>query len=567
MASAGNHSCLQFEEFLLDPADERLIGPVGPIRLGNKAYHVLLTLAGLRGRLLTKEELFESVWDGTIVSESALTSVIKELRRALGDESRNPRFIESVYGRGYRFIAPVNEVASRAAPTPADEPASRICVCVLPFTNISGDLEQDYFSDGITDDVTTDLSKVSALQVIARNTAFQFKGQAVDIRETASKLGATHVLEGSVRKAQDRIRISAQLIDGRTGAHLWAERYDRELTDIFAIQDEISHAIVGALKINLLPEEKQAIERRGTNSAEAYNLYLMARQIWIAGNHGDRRREERVIRICERAVAIDPRYARAWALLAIAQSTLHYGLGFSEVADGVEVADRALSIDPAIAEAFCPRARRAAEQGRDDEAEEAIHRALELDGSSWEVNKEAARFYYLKKQFETAARHYDTAASVMETDYHACGILLSCHEALGNEDGKKNAAALVVQRVERVLQNDPYNGHALSMGAAGLAVLGKLDRCREWIERALLIDPDNVNMRFNLASTLAMGCGDVESAMPILERAFADAKGPFMIKLTQIDPDLDCFRGDARFTQMLAKAEKRFGLEPLAHSA
>jgi adenylate cyclase len=150
------------------------------------------------------------------------------------------------------------------------------CICVLPFVNMSGDSEQEYFSDGITEDITTDLSKVSALSVISRNTAFTFKGRATDAKEVARSVDATHVLEGSVRKAGSRIRITAQLIDGSVGDHVWAERYDRELTDIFAIQDEISKSIVGALKLKLLPEESSVIADRGTSSVDAYNLYLMA---------------------------------------------------------------------------------------------------------------------------------------------------------------------------------------------------------------------------------------------------------------------------------------------------
>src|SRR6185295_18869953 len=161
----------------------------------------------------------------------------------------------------------------------------KLSICVLPFANMSGEAEQEYFSDGISEDIITDLSKVSALGVIARNTAFQFKGRSVDVPQVARQLKVSHVLEGSVRKAGGKVRITAQLIDGATGEHVWADRYDRDLEDIFAIQDEISKAIVGALKLKLLPEEKKAIEQRGTTSAEAYNLYLLARQYWVTGIH------------------------------------------------------------------------------------------------------------------------------------------------------------------------------------------------------------------------------------------------------------------------------------------
>ena len=169
----------------------------------------------------------------------------------------------------------------------------------------------------------------------------------------------THVLEGSVRKAGNQVRITAQLIDGRTGGHVWADRFDRDLTDIFTIQDEISKAIVRALKIKLMPEEKKAIEQRGTQSADAYNLYLLARQYWVTGNHGDPRREERVMRICSRAVEIDPYYADAWALLALAQCNLRYQFA-REIDDGFAAAHAALAIDPGIAEAHLPMFKRPA---------------------------------------------------------------------------------------------------------------------------------------------------------------------------------------------------------------
>ena len=184
----------------------------------------------------------------------------------------------------------------------------KLSICVLPFANLSDDPQQAYFSDGISEDIITDLSKVSALSVVARNTAFTFKGE---VRDVARELGVSHVLEGSVRKAGDRVRITAQLIDGAAGDHIWAERYDRDLTDIFALQDEISMAIVTALKLKLLPQEMQAIAHRGTESVEAYDLYLVARSHYLTGNYGDPRRDEAIERLCRRAVEIDPGYAQA----------------------------------------------------------------------------------------------------------------------------------------------------------------------------------------------------------------------------------------------------------------
>jgi len=268
-----------------------------------------------------------------------------------------------------KLVASVAELAGAPAAAETPRESSRdVSICVLPFQNMSGDPEQEYFSDGISEDITTDLSKVSALEVIARNTAFTFKSQSVNVCEVARKLGVTHVLEGSVRKVGERVRITAQLIDGRGGGHVWADRFDRDLTDIFAIQDEITKEIVRALRLKLLPAEKKAIQQRGTNDPDAYNLYLLARQYWITGNHGDMRREERVMRICGRAVEIDPYYAQAWALLAMAQSSLRYQFDRAEVDDGFAAAHSALAIDPTIAEAHLPMVKRLQQNGRADAA-------------------------------------------------------------------------------------------------------------------------------------------------------------------------------------------------------
>src|SRR5438128_5882882 len=234
---------------------------------------------------------------------------------------------------------------------------ARFSICVLPFANMSGDREQEYFSDGITEDIITDLSKVSALDIISRNTAFTFKNKPVDVRQVAAQLRVSHVLEGSVRKAAGRVRITAQLIDGSNDSHVWAERYDRDLNDIFPLQDEISRAIVDALKVKLLPEEKKAIERHGTDNVDAYNLYLLARQIYASGFEGDRRRNDTMVRMCQRAVEIDPNYAEAWALIALAEVKLRWRLGRQGGDGGLAAAERALELNPNLADAHAIKAR------------------------------------------------------------------------------------------------------------------------------------------------------------------------------------------------------------------
>jgi adenylate cyclase len=458
-----------------------------------------------------------------------------------------------------KLISSVTDLAGGAADPSPREAFREVSICVLPFQNMSGDTEQEYFSDGISEDITTDLSKVSALEVIARNTAFTFKGQSVNVCEVARKLGVSHVLEGSVRKAGNQVRITAQLIDGRSGGHLWADRFDRDLTDIFTIQDEISKAIVRALRVRLLPEEKKAIEKRGTSNAEAYNLYLLARQYWVTGNHGDMRREERVMRICGRAVELDPYYAQAWALLAIAQSSLRYGFS-QQVDDGYAAAHTAIAIDPTIAEAHLPMFKRLQERRMFDAAAAEMETAIRLGPESWEVNKEAGRFYLNQRDVPTATRHYEKAVELMEGDFHAWAMLATCYHASGDSQKVREAAKRMVTEAQAAVQQDPSNGAALGILAGGHALLGEKEKTQEAIERALLVDPDNLTMRYNFSCILAGYLGDKEAALKMLQMTFSVA-GESIIRVADADTDLDAIRDDPRFQAMLVQAKQRLGIK------
>ena len=439
----------------------------------------------------------------------------------------------------------------------APVPRRGTSVCVLPFQNMSGDPEQEYFSDGISEDITTDLSKVSALEVIARNTAFQFKGQSVDVCEVAKRLGVSHVLEGSVRKAGQRVRVTAQLIDGSSGGHVWAERYDRDLTDIFAMQDEISEAIVAALRVKLLPAEKKAIENRGTANVEAYNLYLRARQYWITGHFGDPRREERVIRICKAATEIDEGYAQAWALMALAQANLRYGFSGNEsVDDGSAAAERALALDSTIAEAHLPMAWRLAEHGQFEEADVEIATAVRQGAESWEVNKESARILYRQRRMDEVRRYLEKSTALMETDFHGWGMLFATCNALQDIPGRQRAAEKILEQASAVLSADPDNGAALVFSALAFASQGDLDRAQRWFDRALLLDSDNQFMRFNLAMGQAVFLKDKEGALETLRHALANG-GPNVVTLIANDPNLDTLRDDPRFQVMLSAARER----------
>jgi adenylate cyclase len=449
-----------------------------------------------------------------------------------------------------------HETHSKTSKTAAG--SASISICVLPFVNLSDDSEQEYFSDGITEDIITDLSKISALEVVARNSAFTFKGKVIDAKEVARTMDVSHILEGSVRKAGSRLRISAQLIAGDTGRHLWAERYDRDLTDIFEIQDEISHAIAKALELKLLPEEKKAIEERGTSNADAYRFYLMARQQWIGGTFGDLKRDEAIARICQQAVQLDPNYAEAWALMAIAQAELRFWHG--KEANALPAAERALSIKPNLPEALCVKARYLEEQGQQDEANRLIDAALRGNADSWEVNREAARMLFREGRIAESTPYFERASNLVSSDYYNPAMLMTCYAAMGDAEGRKRAAKLAFERAERALGSEPTNGSAIANGAYALAVLGEDDRAREWIERGLLLDPENLAMRYNLACTLTVALHDDEAALDVLRPYFERVNTAPQIKHTEADPDFIRIRDKPRFKDMLAGTKKRLGI-------
>jgi len=477
-------------------------------------------------------------WGGNPASPQA-----QEFLRALGamisrsQASRSPR--------------PGGTAASPAA----RKDAPNYTICVLPFVNMSGDPEQEYFSDGITEDIITDLSKISALGVIARNSAFMYKDKQVDILKVARELKVSHVLEGSVRKAGGRVRINAQLVDGATNSHVWADRYDRDSSDIFALQDEISQAIVKALKLRLLPEEKKAIERRGTNNADAHNLYLMARQTYIMSQEFEVRSAEAIVRLCARAVELDPRYAQAWALMAIGHMKLREARG-DDAAEGMAAVDRALAIDPGLAEAHAIKAQILLSLGNAEAATAEVDTALGLDPESYEVNRSAGRLNYQQKRIETATRYYEKAASLVETDLNSIALLMSCYMALGDEAGMRRSAQLALKRSEAILAHDPNNSMIAGYSAYALAALGEGERAKSRMERALLIDPKNHNMRYNFACSLAVFLKDKEAALAMLGPVF-DTTTETFLPYIKADPDLNLLRDDPRFQELLAETEAR----------
>jgi adenylate cyclase len=423
-------------------------------------------------------------------------------------------------------------------------------VAVLPFANMSDDPEQEYFSDGITEDIITDLSKVSTLNVVSRATVFTFKGKSVDISQVVQRLKVGHVVEGSVRKAGGRVRITAQLIDATKDSHVWAERYDRDLNDIFALQDEISQAIVAALKVRLLPEERKAIENRSTDDPKAYQLYLMGRHYYLIGSA---RNLEIAIRFGQHALEIDPNYARAWALVASCQHFLHLS-GRSGDA-GLSAAEKALCLDPTLAEPHATKGRLLAEIGCYDEALAAHEESLRLDPDSYDVQFSFGVTCMELGRDEAAIEHFERAAQLLETDYAALCFVATRYKVLGRHDEFKSAARRALERTEREIALRPDNADAMVFGSLALSYLGEKERAMEWASRALIIEPDDAMDRYNLACAFAQ-MDEPDEALNFLESYFRKAPPAHLAWVTR-DSDLLPLHDHSRYQSLIAREEAR----------
>ena len=448
----------------------------------------------------------------------------------------------------------------KAAPaTVAQEKKPEVSICVLPFANMSGDPEQEYFSDGITEDIITDLGKVSALSIVARNMAFSFKGAKGGVGEIGRQTKAAYVLAGSVRKAGARVRITAQLVNAANEAQVWGERYDRDLNDIFALQDEISRAIVAALKLTLLPEEKRALEQRATTNVKAYKFYLMARQFSVMGNE---RHQEMIVRLCKRAVELDPSYAAPWATMAIAQWDMHRRSASPD--DGQEAASRAMALDPNLADAHAALGAAHQGQGRYEVGLEACQTALRLDPESYEGNRVAGMCSMALRRYDDAIRYFEKAATVVETEFTAASFAPQCYAAKGDMAGMREASRRALARIEKVVAAEPDHGRALGYGAGLLASLGEADRAKEWIERGTLVDPENTILHFNFVCALSR-LREIDAALDLLSSVIDKASKGWLVWLDN-DTDLDPLRDHARFKQIVNSAKARFALQEAAGS-
>ncbi|MGB8606989.1 winged helix-turn-helix domain-containing tetratricopeptide repeat protein, partial [Bradyrhizobium sp.] len=343
-----------FDNYTLDADRRELRCGSDSVAVQPQVFDLLVYLVQNRERVVSRDDLIASVWDGRIVSESTLTSRINLARIALGDSGRDQKLIRTIPRKGLRFVGAVSEPSNGIRPVLERPPSApplpdRPAIAVLPFINMSGDPEQEYFSDGISEDIITAVSKLRWFFVIARSSSFTYKGKAVHLKQIAEELGVGYVLEGSVRKSGDRVRITAQLNDVLTGSHIWAERYDRDTADVFAVQDEITASMVAAIEPQLYAAEDFRARRKPPGSLDAWDLVMRALSHYWRVTRQDNLVAQALL---EKAIVMDPNYGQALGLLA---DSYAFGahMGWTDLAKAVQIAEpaalaavRADSADP-----------------------------------------------------------------------------------------------------------------------------------------------------------------------------------------------------------------------------
>jgi adenylate cyclase len=472
---------LQFEGYTLDIARHSLRAADRDVGLRPKSFELLRYLVENPARLVTKEELLKAIWPNVVVADEALTRCVSEVRQAIGDSKQS--IIATVPRCGYRFTAPVVRVAVPGRAPPASDadlrPQSplpdRPSVAVLAFANLSGDPQEDYFSDGITGDITTELSRFSELLVIARNSSFQYKGKAVEIRQAAQELGARYVLEGSVRRSGGRIRIAAQLIDAVTGAHRWGERYDRQLHDAFAVQDEVARAIVAILAAHVKRAETERALLKPPAAWEAYECYLRGAGAFLL--HYSRRTKASLYdarRLFEQSLAIDPNYARAAAALSETHMYAYY-----EPYDGDYLSPAAL-----------------------DRGLELAETAVRLDARLPQARAQLGAVLHFKGQHDAAIAEFERAFA-LNPNFIDYAYVLTC----------AGEPARAIELLEASIRLDPFAPPIFSSGFMGVAnyMLKRHSEAVRWFRECALCLPNMQLPHLWLASAYAQ-LGQIEEA-------------------------------------------------------
>jgi TolB-like protein len=492
-----------FEDYAFDTIRRELHRGAEIVSVAPQVFDLLDYLIRNRERVVSKGDLIDAIWNGRSVSDAALTTRLNVARSVIGDTGEDQRLIKTLPRKGFRFVGAVVETQGPAGATTADNsttPAltlpNKPSIAVLPFANLSGDPEQDYFADGMVDEITTALSRFKSLFVIARNSSFTYKGRAVDIKLVGRELGVRYVLEGSVRKAAGRVRISGQLIDAMTGANLWADRFEGDLGDIFALQDEVTVNVVSAIQPKLLQTEIDLAARR-PNNLSAYDLCLRAQhlQSWTRGGSAES------LRLASRALEIDPRYGFA-ATLAAECHIRNARQGWAadpklEIAEGFRLLRLALSIDGNATLALSMLGRATASFSADfDTAKEMVDRAVALNPNSFRAWEERGWTHLTVGQPEEAIRSFERRIRLSPFDpllFATYAGMSVAFIGLGRFDEAVSAA-------RKAVRLNPLFAFTYRCLASALAHLERDAEAREAVAGLLELDPD-----FRISERVARG--------------------------------------------------------------
>lgn len=446
---------------------------------------------------------------------------------------------------------------SKLMPSQAENPTvgqPHQSVAILPFVNMSSDPEQDYFCDGIAEEIINALCCVRGLRVASRTSSFQFKGQASDVRDIGKKLGVGSVLEGSVRKSGGRARITAQLLNAADGYHVWSQSYDRTLDDVFEIQTDIARRLVEALEVTLRPGEGKLLGRGGTRNAQAYDFFLRGQQQLHAYGDG-----EEAAAMFRQSVSHDPQFAQAQAGLASALAVQWVKgkiLSPGEFDEALAASRRALELEPWMPEAVLARAHLMSAQQRNEEAEQAFREAIRLDPASYFTHYAFGRHCLGTGQAEKAVELFRTSAQLAPDEYTPLGMLCFALKNLGREDEAREVASKALVLLDRYLQRFPEDEAALGRGAIMSAMVGNEAMAVDYAERAASTRPDGFTGLYNAACTYAI-LGMKDRAIEMLEQAVRNATGN--LAWLENDSDFDNVRDDPRFKAIVERMRAAAG--------
>ena len=420
-------------------------------------------------------------------------------------------------------------------------------VAILPFADMSPEKNQDYFCDGTAEEIIDALCAVTGLHVASRSASFQLKDRAVDAREVGRLLNVHAFLEGSVRKSDDRLRITAQLIDVGHGGHLWSQSFDRKVEDIFSVQEDIARHVVAAMRVNLLDADSSRLKRRGTRNAAAYELYLRGRQLLNKEKEAENRAAVEVFR---EAIRLDPNFADAHAGLAdVLTQLLRQRVIPSELsADALAASQRAVELAPDLADAYVARGNALLMHGEADEAQRAFERATALDPRNFYAHYWFAKFWVARAQHALAVKHYELAFEIQPDDYRPIVLSIQEYQAINDKAGEQNALRRAWPVLERRLALDPHDSYASDHGAGVLMLLGRRDEANRLLDRAIALRPDDYRTLYTAACTAALG-GEYDRALDFLDRAVGTGRGDRIWLLN--DNDLAPLREYPRFKQIV----------------